>query len=88
MRDRQYEEAAERAAAPTNPAHYAGDGEVDCQRAMRSMLFGARGKLSPMALFWWASALKYLWRWPWKNGAQDIDKAADCLRRLKAEAAR
>lgn len=88
MRDRQYEEAAASEPNPTQPAHYAGDGEVDCQRAIRSMLYGADRKLSPMALFWWASTLKYLWRWPWKNGAQDIDKATDCLRRLKAEAFR
>ena len=29
--------------------------------------------------------MKYVWRWPHKNGAEDIEKAIDCLRKLLAE---
>ncbi|WP_052241526.1 DUF3310 domain-containing protein [Berryella intestinalis] len=68
----------------TAPAHYAGDGEVECKRAMESMLAGYAG-VAPTAVYWAGAALKYLWRWPLKSGAQDVDKAIECLRILRAE---
>lgn len=66
-----------------NPGHYEGDGEVSCARALRSMTWTST--LPPMQLWWWACAFKYLWRWPWKNGAEDLRKAHDCIGRLIAE---
>ena len=73
------------------PAHYAGDGEVSCMRAMRSMHAGwarARGGY-PMtaeyerqllgASYWVTTAFKYVWRWAGKNGAEDLRKARQCL---------
>lgn len=33
--------------------------------------------------YWLGAALKYAWRAPLKNGAQDLTKCADCLRRYK-----
>lgn len=66
-----------------NPGHYEGDGEVSCARALRSMTW--MSTLPPMQLWWWACAFKYLWRWPWKNGAEDLRKAHDCIGRLLAE---
>ena len=66
-----------------NPGHYEGDGEVSCARALRSMLHGV--KLAPIAIWWWACAFKYLWRWVWKNGVKDLMKARDCIDRLIAE---
>lgn len=68
----------------TAPAHYAGDGEVECKRALSSMLAGYAGA-SRAATYWAGCALKYLWRWPLKNGAQDIEKAIECLRLLRDE---
>ena len=38
-----------------------------------------------MVVKWWTDAAKYVWRWPLKNGEKDVDKAIDCLYRLKAE---
>ena len=66
-----------------NPGHYEGDGEVSCARALRSMTW--LSTLPPMQLWWWACAFKYLWRWPRKNGAEDLRKAHDCIGRLLAE---
>ena len=66
-----------------NPGHYEGDGEVPCARALRSMTW--LSTLPPMQLWWWGCAFKYLWRWPWKNGAEDLRKAKDCIGRLLEE---
>jgi len=61
------------------PKHYAGDGEVECKRALKSMLHNAESVLNASAIYWWGCALKYLWRWPWKNGKQDIEKCKECI---------
>lgn len=62
------------------PAHYAGDGEVDCMGAMRSMAAGYDEAEVPAGVsYWMISALKYVWRAPLKNGAEDIRKAIRCL---------
>lgn len=64
----------------TAPAHYAGDGEVDCMRAMRSMAAGYDSAEVPADVsYWMLSALKYVWRAPLKNGAEDVRKARRCL---------
>lgn len=68
---------------PRDPSHYDGDGEVSCERALRSMTW--LSTLPPMQLWWWGCAFKYLWRWPWKNGAEDLRKAHDCIGRLLEE---
>lgn len=61
------------------PAHYAGDGEVDCARAMESMM-----GVNTMN-YWWGCAFKYLWRWKRKNGLEDLYKCRECLDRLIAK---
>lgn len=68
------------------PAHYAGDGEVDCKRALQSMMSLDRFRyaLKPTSFYWWGCAFKYLWRWPRKNGLQDIDKAIECMFELRS----
>ena len=66
-----------------DPVRYSGDGEVSCSRAMKSMMHET--SFGPMALWWWGCAFKYLWRWPHKNGEEDLAKAADCIERLRAE---
>lgn len=68
------------------PLHYRGDGIVSCQRAERSMLAPTEGLLTPMQVKWLTDAFEYVWRAPLKNGAEDIDKAIDCLERFKKEA--
>lgn len=60
----------------TAPSHYAGSG-IECKEAMRSMMG------EDMANYWWGCAFKYVWRWPHKNGVQDIDKAIECLTELR-----
>ncbi len=63
------------------PAHYAGDGEVDCKRAMRSMAAGYDKSTAPTACRYWAiAAFKYLWRFPLKGKPlEDLKKARECI---------
>lgn len=65
----------------SNPKHYAGDGKITCMDAMRSMM--SRTAIMPEQAYWWGCAFKYLWRWPQKNGVQDVDKAIQCLEYLR-----
>lgn len=65
------------------PAHYAGDGKTTCMEAMKSMMGAA--DVGPAEAYWWGCALKYVWRWPHKNGAEDIRKAIRCLEILLEE---
>ena len=67
----------------SNPFHYSGDGNITCMDALRSMLCGST--LPGPVVYWWGCAFKYLWRWPWKNVEQDIDKCIQCLEYMKAE---
>lgn len=41
--------------------------------------------MTPMAVFWWCAAFKYLWRFPFKNGRTDVSKCRECLRNLDRE---
>lgn len=65
------------------PAHYAGDGKIHCNDAMKSMVTGCRE--SPMVILWRLLAFKYVWREDRKGGIADIDKAIDCLEKMKAQ---
>lgn len=62
-----------------DPIHYRGDGRVDCKRAMMSMLSASHAAVSNSAAYWWGCAFKYLWRWPWKNGREDLEKCKECI---------
>lgn len=66
------------------PPHYRGDGDVTCSRAMESMTHGAYlvCRLSPMQVWWWCCAFKYLWRWPRKGGREDLAKCMSCVQHL------
>lgn len=63
------------------PDHYLGDGFVTCDRAIESAsaqrCIGERSKLQ----FWyWATAIKYVWRmWSKEDPEKDAMKAIDCL---------
>lgn len=63
----------------SNPVHYNGDGEVPCKRAMKSMLSVAPKWMSHETSYWWACALKYIWRWPNKNRIKDLLKAKQSI---------
>lgn len=65
------------------PAHYRGDGKTTCADAMASMMHDTC--LSGMGAYWWGCTMKYVWRWPHKGGAEDIEKAIDCLQKLLVE---
>ena len=68
-----------------HPNHYAGDGEIECMDAMRSMMSGEQYALPPIAAYWWGCIFKYLWRWRRKNGVEDLKKARQCMDYLLAE---
>lgn len=71
------------------PRHYAGAHGIEAKEAMANMvnrpLSEAVVPVSPMAVFWWCAAFKYLWRFPFKNGRQDVEKCQECLRNLERE---
>ena len=55
-----------------NPPHYL-KGTKECIDAMEATVEGA--KVPPHQAHLWQTALKYLWRWPWKgNGVEDLRK--------------
>lgn len=69
-----------------NPVHYNGDGEVQCKRAMKSMLSAVPLWMSGDTVYWWGCAFKYLWRWPNKNKVKDINKAIESLENMRRSA--
>lgn len=71
---------AERTDAVKAPLHYMGDGQIEMMDAMRSMM--ANAEVKPIQAYWWGNTFKYLWRWPLKNGRQDLEKAMRCLEYL------
>ena len=69
------------------PDHYQGDGLVTCRRAMESAQSQEKVvEPTPMALFWWLTAFKYVWRcWSKADPEADMRKAIDCLRKAMGE---
>ena len=67
------------------PDHYAGDGQIECMDAMRSMMSGDQYALPAQSAYWWGCAFKYLWRWRRKNGVQDLQKCRQCIDYLISE---
>lgn len=60
----------------SSPSHYKRGG-LECKDVMDAMLGGL--EITPQQAYWYATALKYLWRWPKKNGLQDVEKCRECL---------
>lgn len=68
-----------------HPGHYT-QGNIECMDAMREMM-GSSYCLQPSAnggkpknlphitFYWWGCIFKYIWRWPRKNGVEDLRKA-------------
>ena len=66
---------------PVNhPRHYT-QGGIECIDALKAATVGLTGIEAVCT----ANAIKYLWRWKYKNGVQDINKAIWYLERLKKE---
>lgn len=66
----------------TNPGYY-NRGGMECADAMRAMMYGA--DVTNAEAYWWGCALKYLWRWKFKNGVEDLEKAKRCISILIGE---
>lgn len=66
---------------PVNhPSHYT-QGGVECKDAIRAAVTGLEG----YEAFLTGNAIKYLWRWKRKNGAEDLRKAGFWIRELIRE---
>lgn len=64
---------------PVNhPTHYTAGG-IECIDAIAAALTCQR---DPMQAWLTGQVLKYIWRWPLKNGGQDLRKAQFYLNRL------
>lgn len=61
-----------------HPAHYTAGG-VECIDAIESALTCQK---NPMQAWLTGQVLKYMWRWPLKNGKEDLRKARFYLDRL------
>ena len=67
---------------PVNhPSHYT-SGSVECIDAITAAL---ACHTNPVAAWLTGQVIKYLWRWPMKNGVEDLKKARWYLDRLIGE---
>lgn len=60
-----------------HPDHY-NMGGVECIDGIKAACEGLTGEEA----FCTGSALKYLWRWKWKNGKEDLEKAIWYINRM------
>jgi len=69
------------------PPHY-NSANIECIEAMEAMSEGA--DIPSHQAYCWQNSFKYLWRWPYKNGLEDLKKCRWYLDRLikKLEAER
>lgn len=65
-----------------HPPHYNAAG-IECIDAMQAMAEDA--PVSAHEAYCWQNSFKYLWRWPYKNGLEDLKKARWYLDRLISE---
>ena len=63
----------------TRPMHYT-EGAVECIDAIEAAI----GDLAGVEAYLTGQALKYLWRWKWKGGVEDLKKGQWYLARLIA----
>ena len=63
-----------------HPSHYT-QGGVECIDAIKAATVGLTGIEAVCA----GNAIKYMWRWKFKNGAEDIRKAIWYLEKLLEE---
>lgn len=60
-----------------HPSHYT-KGDIECIDAIKSAVYGLHG----MEAVCTANAIKYLWRWKFKNGVEDLKKAKWYIEKL------
>ena len=65
-----------------HPPHY-NKASIECIDAMKAMSEGSY--VNPHEAYCWQNCFKYLWRWPYKNGLEDLKKARWYLDRLIKE---
>ena len=65
-----------------NPPQY-NTGGIECIDAMKAMSEGSY--VEPHHAYCWQNAFKYIWRWPYKNGVEDLRKAQWYIERLIVE---
>jgi hypothetical protein len=63
-----------------HPSHYT-QGVIECIDAIKEATKGLFGIEAVCT----ANIIKYVWRWKFKNGLEDLDKASWYLERLKQE---
>lgn len=63
-----------------HPAHYTAGG-IECIDALKAATVGLEGIQAVCT----ANAIKYLWRWKFKNGVEDLKKAIWYINRLIEE---
>ena len=63
-----------------HPAHYT-QGGIECIEAIKAATVGLDGIEAVCT----GNAIKYLWRWKQKNGAEDLRKAMWYIERLMEE---
>lgn len=63
-----------------HPSHYT-SGNIECIDALAAATSGLVGIEAVCT----ANAVKYLWRWKYKNGAEDLKKAQWYINRLLKE---
>lgn len=60
------------------PRHYAGNGDITCKDALKSMMSPLT--ISPNLAYWYGCAFKYLWRVFLKGDpVKDLMKARQCI---------
>lgn len=64
-----------------HPAHYQGAYGVECMDVIANLLDRVDG-LNGTEKYWYGCAVKYLYRWPLKNGTEDLRKAEQCIEYL------
>ncbi len=62
-----------------HPGHYAWRGGLECIEIAKELCQGSDG----IAAYLIGCAVKYIYRYPQKNGLQDLDKAIECLTMLR-----
>ena len=64
------------------PPHY-NTSNIECIDAMAAMVEDAH--VTAHEAYCWQNSFKYLWRWNYKNGIEDLQKAKWCIERLIEE---
>lgn len=64
------------------PPHY-NTSNIECIDAMAAMVEDAH--VTPHEAYCWQNSFKYLWRWNYKNGIEDLQKAKWYIERLIEE---